>query len=177
MVEPPRALPFLPYGQDLTRARRRAQTADWPGRMAALGMAYSKVCASLHKANTKKRFKKEIRAKFGKTWGKKAERYGVPYERIALSVVFERDGWQCKRCGIATPRNKKGTQCNEAPTLDHIVPISKGGPHLYSNVQCLCRACNTRKGTKMETAGVPYPRGGKSLIFQGNAGTVPSCRL
>jgi 5-methylcytosine-specific restriction endonuclease McrA len=29
-----------------------------------------------------------------------------------------------------------------APTLDHIVPLSKGGSHTYDNLQCACFRCN-----------------------------------
>jgi 5-methylcytosine-specific restriction endonuclease McrA len=36
------------------------------------------------------------------------------------------------------------------PTLDHIIPISKGGEHSYKNVQCAHRQCNVTKNNKME---------------------------
>ena len=31
-------------------------------------------------------------------------------------------------------------------TVDHIVPLSAGGPSVLSNLQCLCRKCNKAKG-------------------------------
>ena len=66
-------------------------------------------------------------------------------ESVVPSQVFERDGWKCKGCGCATPREKIGTQQHDAPTLDHIIPIALGGPHTEANLQCLCSRCNIRK--------------------------------
>lgn len=65
-------------------------------------------------------------------------------------AVLEADGWVCQICGIPTPREKRGTQEPDAPTIDHIVPLSAGGAHSYANVQCACLRCNTRKGARTE---------------------------
>jgi 5-methylcytosine-specific restriction endonuclease McrA len=32
------------------------------------------------------------------------------------------------------------------PTVDHIVPLSKGGKHVFSNVRLVCLSCNSSKG-------------------------------
>lgn len=35
-------------------------------------------------------------------------------------------------------------------TVDHIVPLSRGGAHALHNFQCLCWPCNRKKGSRME---------------------------
>ena len=85
----------------------------------------------------------------------RARRYGVPYEYINVMKVFARDGWKCQICGKKTPKDRRGTKYSNAPELDHRVPLSKGGGHLYSNVQCACKACNNKKGAGSEAGQLP----------------------
>ena len=62
--------------------------------------------------------------------------------------VFERDKWKCVHCGIKV--QKVNIYADNAAELDHIVPLSLGGPHSYSNVQTLCRKCNANKSNNYE---------------------------
>lgn len=69
-------------------------------------------------------------------------------ERVDPFKVFDRDGWRCQLCGARTPKDKRGTYDKNAPELDHIIPLSKGGEHSYVNTQCSCRKCNIEKSDK-----------------------------
>lgn len=52
-------------------------------------------------------------------------------------LIKELHGHTCPSCGT-----------KENLSIDHIIPISRGGAHSAENIQPLCRSCNNRKGTK-----------------------------
>lgn len=52
--------------------------------------------------------------------------------------VFARDGYACQECGS-----------REELTVDHIVPVVKGGTNATENLRTLCRTCNTSKGARL----------------------------
>ena len=54
--------------------------------------------------------------------------------------IFKRDGDKC-----LNPSCKTGKPL----TIDHIVPIHLGGENKLSNLQTLCKSCNSSKGTKI----------------------------
>jgi hypothetical protein len=51
--------------------------------------------------------------------------------------LFERDHWSCQYCG--------DTLTAETATLDHFVPVSKGGGNDLENLRTCCLMCNSIK--------------------------------
>jgi 5-methylcytosine-specific restriction endonuclease McrA len=57
-----------------------------------------------------------------------------------IAEILELQGGKCAVCRrVITPKNQ---------TVDHIIASINGGRNDRSNLQILCRACNSRKGTK-----------------------------
>ena len=71
-------------------------------------------------------------------------------EKFSYLEIFERDDWICQSCGIKTLKlTDKMFLDPKAPELDHVIPLSRGGDHIASNVQLLCRKCNRIKNNKI----------------------------
>lgn len=61
--------------------------------------------------------------------------------------IYQRDGWICQIC---FGKVISGTHWNDpkSATLDHIVPLSRGGRHEPLNVRLAHMGCNSRKGNR-----------------------------
>lgn len=68
--------------------------------------------------------------------------------RCTRKAVFVRDGFMCIYCGDLL-RNK-------GLTWDHVMPKSRGGKKVWTNMATACKPCNTRKADRTpEEASMP----------------------
>ena len=73
-------------------------------------------------------------------------RRGVRWSRKA---VLQRDGFTCAYCGVQPGIKQSGRLLSHRDfTVDHILPISRGGKNTWSNTVCACASCNQRKGNR-----------------------------
>lgn len=83
-------------------------------------------------------------------------KYTLPLKRRL--AILERDGWKCVYCGqpltydMVPARGPEGCFTSppgyQYPTMDHVIPRSKGGGHDMDNVVAACHRCNSKKYTK-----------------------------
>ncbi len=151
--------PILALLVDRSRLRR-ASSAARPCRVCGrsftahfTGGCRRKFCGKACERKAKREHQRRARRQSGKSRNQshcqRARRLGLSSERVRRTDVFKRDGWRCQLCGRSTPRRLlRDFQHPTAPTLDHIIPMAAGGGHIWSNVQCACRECNSRKSAK-----------------------------
>lgn len=60
------------------------------------------------------------------------------YVRFSKSNVFLRDGYTCVYCDAELT--------NKTATVDHVLPVSKGGKSTFENCVTACKKCNSEKG-------------------------------
>ena len=93
---------------------------------------------------------------------RKRAQKGTQVVPVNREIVAERDRWRCGICG--------GKVTMATWSLDHVIPLSKGGPHTYENVVLAHRSCNSKRGAgrlavqaplfALMSARAPHPRGG-----------------
>lgn len=69
-------------------------------------------------------------------------------EKFDRIEIFERDNWTCGICKDPVDPELRHPHRMSA-TLDHIMPLSRGGAHSRDNAQCAHWICNMQKGAKV----------------------------
>lgn len=113
-------------------------------------------CSATCRYNELRRKSNECKKKSGRKNDKhyrRAIKLGLPAERgITLKKLIERDGLFCRVCGVICIYGGD-PKSDLYPSIDHIVPINKGGGHTWDNVQVAHRICNSVKSDRI---GVKY---------------------
>lgn len=74
---------------------------------------------------------------------RRASGAGVPHTltRAEWGEILAQHDNRCSYCGVEFSESLQ-------PTMDHVVPICRGGGHTKENLVPACRPCNTRKGIR-----------------------------
>jgi len=73
-----------------------------------------------------------------------ARKRGVEHQPYTRREIYDRDGGSCRDCGKSLPYGPGGFH------IDHIVPLSLGGPDTPANVQLMCPVCNREKWANLD---------------------------
>ncbi len=82
--------------------------------------------------------------------------------------VLRRDNFTCVLCGATA---KDGAKLQ----VDHIIPVSKGGKTVMSNLQTLCERCNKGKNNKVNAEDICPVCGGALIEKKGKYGVFIGC--
>lgn len=76
----------------------------------------------------------------------RARQFNVAYEICRKRDVFMNDRYVCQHCKkLCDPKAESPW---DRPEIDHVLPMSKGGGHIRTNLQTLCGRCNRGKSGK-----------------------------
>lgn len=115
---------------------------------ARTGSAYPRRCFSCRVARSTEMRR---RANTSDRNDKRVRRIAYRLQRIDRLEVFRRDGWNCMICGDRIDPTLRNPDPLSA-SVDHVIPLSKGGTHSWANVQTAHLSCNMSKGNKSGAA-------------------------
>jgi 5-methylcytosine-specific restriction endonuclease McrA len=69
-------------------------------------------------------------------------------EQVSRHEIFERDEWTCMLCAEPIARDEVAPH-PLSPSIDHVVPLAKGGTHEPRNVQAAHFLCNALKRDRL----------------------------
>lgn len=79
---------------------------------------------------------------------RRARKLGTVVEKFDRKEIFERDNYVCHICDEPTDATVRHPS-PLAPTIDHVIPLAKGGTHTRDNIKTAHSRCNVAKGIKV----------------------------
>ncbi len=149
------------YGLSFERKQIEATCSD----CGVVHMAKAKSASCVKCAKRRAKFNQRKREKeFGKTFKARCRKHNTVWTPVNRMEVFRRDKWLCSYCGVRVILSKVYTPT--LATIDHVIPISKGGNHTIDNVVTACIACNSIKSDKLiQPSKARAIQGGSQLSF------------
>jgi 5-methylcytosine-specific restriction endonuclease McrA len=80
---------------------------------------------------------------------RRARRDSAFVELVPIGFLIERDGGICQLCRLPVSLASRAPD-PASPTLDHVVPLSRGGEHSKANAQLAHYGCNSAKGNRRD---------------------------
>ena len=99
------------------------------------------ICRACIRTNSKEHYRKnpeQMKARVKKSKSYRIVQTWAGSEQ--LSALLIKQDWKCGYCGVHM----------SAPTVDHKIPVSRGGTDAKENLIAACQPCNSRKGNKTD---------------------------
>ena len=74
---------------------------------------------------------------------------GLRQVRAWLADAISEQRGRCHYCKGTMIKSDVPEERRFRPTIDHYIPLSKGGMHIRSNIVAACKRCNDEKGSMM----------------------------
>jgi 5-methylcytosine-specific restriction endonuclease McrA len=88
-----------------------------------------------------------------------------PRVQVRLRSKLKRHaGRSCPYCLVTMD---KGGPIQNRPTRDHMIPLSRGGMNVVTNITIVCHGCNQEKGALLPDEFVAWRNGSASRIDKG----------
>ncbi len=134
------------------KARAKAQyQVDKASGKDRQGVEYRRAYYQAHKEHIKNRVKAYHQANPEKrnflVRKRRMLKKGIYHESYKDSYIFERDGWICGICGLKIDKKLKRPNLL-SKSIDHIIPLLKGGADAPINLQATNLICNIGKSAK-----------------------------
>lgn len=111
-------------------------------------------CCSKECLKKRARKAQKIRERGYRNHKGRARKYGCAFDSsVTLKALIKRNGLRCAICGEMCEPDDHGWTDHTGPkhpTIDHIIPMSKGGGHVWDNVQVAHAICNSIKRDSIE---------------------------
>lgn len=124
---------------------RPSRLGDPPQRCEPCRDAHKKRWNAEWSSEWQKRYPEKVRAREAQ---RRAQKLCLPYEVFEDLEIFKRDQWICGLCAEPVDKTLRWPD-PFSPSLDHILPLSRGGHHTRENCQLSHLRCNLRKNNRI----------------------------